>query len=348
MNRFTFVCLVPLVGLLTALPALAAAAPEGGHGFELKDTAGDHLDVLLDGKIVARYMYAHDTSSKERRLETYKPYLHVFDAEGTAPITKGPGGNFTHHRGIFIGWQQISYEGKKYNLWEMGSGDIVHQKFVDEKATPDEATFTSETKWTLSNGTTILEEQRTLTFHRALAPARLLIDFTSKLTATAGDLTLEANAEHGGVQFRPANEIDTKQTTYVFPKENANPHTDRDYPWVGETFTLNGKKHSVVEMSHPDDPKGTEWSAYRDYGRFGALTKNKLKKGEMLTLKYRFLIADGDMPPATMIQKSWDQFAGVTTPTPTPTITVKPAEKGGPGSAKPTTKKNAAPKAKAK
>ena len=26
-------------------------------------------------------MDGHDTSTKEKRLETYKPYLHVFDAE---------------------------------------------------------------------------------------------------------------------------------------------------------------------------------------------------------------------------------------------------------------------------
>ena len=42
-----------------------------------KGTPGKHLDVLLDGKVAARYMYEHDTSAKERAYETYKPYLHV-------------------------------------------------------------------------------------------------------------------------------------------------------------------------------------------------------------------------------------------------------------------------------
>ena len=64
-------------------------------------------------------MYAHDVSTPERRLETYKPYLHVFDADGTAPITKGAGGDFTHHRGIFIGWNKISVGGKTMDRWHM-------------------------------------------------------------------------------------------------------------------------------------------------------------------------------------------------------------------------------------
>ena len=49
---------------------------------EIKDAEGKHLDVVSDGKVVVRYMYEHDTSSKERHHETYKPYLHVFDGEG--------------------------------------------------------------------------------------------------------------------------------------------------------------------------------------------------------------------------------------------------------------------------
>lgn len=43
------------------------------------------MDILSAGKIVGRYMYAHDVSTPERRAETYKPFLHVFDADGTAP-----------------------------------------------------------------------------------------------------------------------------------------------------------------------------------------------------------------------------------------------------------------------
>ena len=82
---------------------------------EIKDTKGKHLDILSGDKVLVRYMYEHDTSTAEKKHATYKPYLHVFDAEGKAPITKGPGGQFTHHRGIFIGWSKLGFNGKSYD-----------------------------------------------------------------------------------------------------------------------------------------------------------------------------------------------------------------------------------------
>ncbi len=280
--------------------------------------------------MVARYMYAYDKSTRKRQGETYKPYLHVFDAEGKAPITKGPGGQDSHHRGIYIGWQQVGFQGEKYNLWEMGGGAIVHQKFSLEEAGPEQASFTSLTHWNDPAGKPIIEEERTMTFHRGPAPFRLMIHFTATLAAPRGDVRLEADPEHGGVQYRPADEsqgLVKKETIYVFPKERPNPHADVDYPWVGETYTLRGKRYSVVDLNHPDNPKGTKFSAYRDYGRFGAYMKAKIAEGQSLTLKYRFLIAEGTMPGADVIQKCWDEFAGAKTPTPVPKMTVRQGDR---------------------
>jgi mono/diheme cytochrome c family protein/glucose/arabinose dehydrogenase len=309
-----------------AAPAPAAPAPAAaGEGFAFKDTAGEHLDVLLDGKPAVRYMYAHDTSSPARQTETYKPYLHVFDAAGSAPITKGPGGSFPHHRGIFAGWSKISFNGKSYDRWHMKGGDIIHEKFADQKADKDRAAFTSVTRWMADATTAILDEERTTTVRRAAAPGRLLVDVTFTLKANNGDVTLDGDPEHAGVQFRPAADIAAAETVYVFPTERGDPKKELDYPWVGETFTLRGAKHSVVIMNHPGNPKQTKFSAYRDYGRFGAFPVAAIKKGESLTLRYRFLIADGEMPPAEFVQKSWDEFAGSAAPGPAPKTKSVPA-----------------------
>ena len=151
----------------------------------------------------------------------------------------------------------------------------------------------------------------------------MIIDFTAKLQAKFGDILLGGDPEHGGIQYRPANEIDRKETTYVFPKEHADARKDLDYPWVGETYTLKGKRYSVVDMNHPDNPKKTRFSAYRDYGRFGAFFVAPINSGKSLTVKYRFLITDGEMPPIATIEKCWDEFAGVARPTSVPPVTVR-------------------------
>ena len=316
-----------LLGLLVWGGAAAAE-----DKFSFADTAGQHLDVLLGDKLVARYMDAWDVSTPPKRLETYKPYLHIFDAEGKTPITKGPGGNFTHHRGIFIGWNKIACDGKSYDRWHMKGGEQIHRRFLAQEADADHASFTSQVEWTGEPGKTLLMEERTMTFRPAAAPARLIVDFTSKLKAVAGDLVLDGDPEHAGCQYRPAAEVDTKLTTYVFPKENADPKKDRDYPWAGETYTLAGQQHSVVIMSHPDNPKDTRWSAYRDYGRFGAFPKVPVKAGETLTLRYRFVIADGAMLPADAIQKIYNAFSGATAAT--PPVTVRKADQAAPAKSK--------------
>ena len=319
-------------------PPAATTPPPGpapsDKGFCFKDTAGEYLDVYLDGRAVARYMYANDTSTPERAHETFKPYLHVFDAEGKTPITKGPGGQFTHHRGIFFGWQRIGFDGKKYNLWEMAGGSRqVHLKFLAQTAGADQAAFTSQVAWNLADGKTIIQEDRTFTVHRRPAPVLALIDFSATIKAVAGDLALDGDPEHGGIQYRPADQVDRKATQYCLPKDAVEPPLDpnaefqvmaatkdgktaaitkigkTDLPWAAESYLLAGKTYHVQQMSHPDNPKGTRWSAYRDYGRFGAFPKVDLKNGETLTVRYRFWVSAGPAPSREELQKQWDAYA---------------------------------------
>jgi hypothetical protein len=320
--------------VLTCTSILALRAAEEGAGFAFKDEAGQHLDILFNGKIVGRYMYAYDKSTPAKRNETYKPYLHVFDAEGKAPITNGAGAKlYPHHRGIFVGWQKIRFGGKTYNRWEMSGGEQVHQKFSEQKADKEQASFTSVINYNDEAGKPFLVEERTMVFRRAPAPAYVLIDLASTLKAPDGDVVLDGDPEHGGIQYRPAADVNTKETAYVLPRENAKPHVDLDYPWAGETYTLNGKKYSVVIFNHPDDPKKTKFSAYRDYGRFGAFPVATIKSGEALTLKYRFLVAEGDMPATDAIQSCCNQFTGLNDPA--PKISVVPAEQPKPSAPKP-------------
>src|SRR4051794_8435181 len=218
----------------------AADAPAPAPGFGLENHLGQHLDVLMNGKVAARYMYAYDNSTPQKLTETYKPFLHVFDADGKQPITNGGlGGEYPHHRGIFIGWYQIHVGDKVYDRWHMKGGEIVHQKFTKQEAGGDSATFTSLTHWNDENHKPFLIEERTMTFRAAPPPARLVIDLTSTLkTNVDADVILDGDPEHAGVHFRPNDTVDREKTVYLYPKENAAPHKDLDYPWVGESFTL--------------------------------------------------------------------------------------------------------------
>lgn len=314
-----------IAACLISLTSSALRADE----FSFQEVAGDHLDVLRDGKVVVRYMTAYDKSTPERLAETYKPFLHVFDPAGQAPITKGPGGEFTHHRGIFIGWMKIGVNGKSYDRWHMKGGEQVHEKFLAKEAGPGKATFTSLVKWFGEGSDVLLEEERTFTITPAAAPWYVSIDATSTLKAVAGDTLLDGDPEHAGLQYRPANELDKTKTTYIFSKADADAHKDVDYAWAGETYWLGDKAYSVAYLNHPANPKETRFSAYRDYGRFGGFFKTSIPKDGTLTLKVRFLIGAGDMPSAELIQKGWNAFTGqeVATPATTVKLAEMPAKK---------------------
>ncbi|RBP46291.1 methane monooxygenase PmoA-like [Roseimicrobium gellanilyticum] len=320
--------------------AFAATAPAADSS--LKETSGQHLDVIRDGKTIARYMTAHDKSTPEKAHETYKPYLHIFDAAGSGPITKGAGGDFTHHRGIYLGWNKITVDGKTYDRWHMKGGDQVHEKFLEEKADGGTLSITSLVKWDGEAGAPpILQDERTFSFPPASAPFYTVVDVTHKVKALVGDTILSGDPEHAGLHYRPAQEVDRSKTMYIYPVENANAHKDLDYPWFGESYSVGGKTYNVVYLNHPDNPKKARISAYRDYGRFGAFFDTAVKKDEVLTLKVRFLIGEGELPSADVIQKAWNEYTGKNEPTPKSTL--KPAEGAGktPGGNKPKPKADA-------
>lgn len=320
-----------LSGLLAAVigtGAVCSAAAQESAVFTFGGQPGQTLDVLYGGKVAGRFMLAYDTSTPERKHETYKPYLHVFDAAGQAPITKGPGGEYTHHRGIYIGWNKIGFNGKTYDRWHMKGGEQVVQGTPVTRSDADSATVTATVHWNDEAGKPILVETRTMAFRRPTAPAYALIDFQSELKAPGGDVTLDGDPEHAGIQFRPANEVDRAQTTYVYAGAKVDPHKAKDLAWIGETFTLNGKRYSVVDMNHPDNPKETRVSAYRNYGRFGLFPAATVKSGEPRTFRYRFLVAEGAMPSADVIQSACNAFTGRSDPV--APVTEKAAEQPAP------------------
>ena len=78
--------------LLAYAVLIGCALPLPAADLDIKDTEGSYTDILHDGKILVRYMYARDESSDAAKHDTYKVYYHVYDPSGKEPITKGPGG----------------------------------------------------------------------------------------------------------------------------------------------------------------------------------------------------------------------------------------------------------------
>ena len=70
------------------------------------------------------------------------------------------------------------------------------------------------------------------------------------------------------------------------------------------TYTTEGQKYSVVMLSHPQNPSGTAWSAYRNYGRFGAFYKTAIKQNETLKIQARFVVTKAIFPAPRRSRRS--------------------------------------------
>ena len=297
MRTTTFV--IAVIGIWAGAIGLAQAE------MLFRDNDGTSLDLLRDGSVLLRYMTDYDPSTPQRRFETYKPFLHVYD-DGQR-LTNGPDGEseyvadnilYPHHRGLFIGWNKLRCNGQRYDLWHMPNVAQVHQRFEEKTATDDVARFVSVVHWNDPEGKPLLVEQRSVAARALAAPGIVCLDFVSRLQAMQGDVELDGDPEHAGMQYRPHNDVATGdaegKAKYLFHAEGVDPRKDKDLPWAALTYGLGDVSYTVQHMNYPENPEGTVYSAYRDYGRFGAFARTTIDKGETLTLRYRLWIGRGN------------------------------------------------------
>lgn len=276
--------------------------------FHWRDNPGQYLDLLWDDRPVLRYMYAYDP---QRREETYKTYHHLFDPAGKRLLTKGPGGLYPHHRGLFIGWNRLRYDGKTGDWWHMKPNGTCqrHERFLRQEAGPVFARLRCLIHWNDPQGQPVLEEEREVTVFRQPAPT-MLVEFVSQLHSQRGEVRLEGDKNHGGFQFRAANEVSQRQgeTRYLFPPGWPGPDKTVGLPWAAMSFALGDSRFTVAHFNHPANPRPTDYSADRKYGRFGAFFKYTLPPDQTLTLRYRLFVQEGEVPPAEVLEGRYRDF----------------------------------------
>jgi len=276
--------------------ALSDDAP--AKGFAWNNVPGEFCELTLGERPVVRYMCK--TLSDENREETYKVYHHLYDPAGTRFVTKGPGGKYPHHRGLFFGYCNVSYgDGRKANTWSGQNTPEVHGGILAEEAGPVLGRHCVAVEWRGSNGDVYLNEQRELTVYNT--PGGRMIDFASRLSTAGGKIKLDGNAPHAGFHFRADQEVAAeteKQTYYVRPDGKGALGQARasaqNVPWDAISFVLGESRYTVAYLDKPTNPKPVEYNE-RTYGRFGSFFKYELDDGKDLEVSYRVWLQDGEL-----------------------------------------------------
>ncbi len=278
--------------------------------FHWTDTKGAALELDFGSMPVLRYEYkALDTSSKEKREETFKVYHHLFDPTGKHLVTKGPGGLYTHHRGIFYGFKDVTYgDNKKVDIWHCTKDTYQeHEKILSAEAGPVLGRHRVQIAWHGTTKDVFAHEERELTVYHL--PGGTFVEFASRLKSTGGTVKLDGDPQHAGFHFRAAQEVADKtkaETTYTRPDGADEPGKTRNWPdkkdhvnlpWDAMSFVLGGQRYTVAYLDHPNNPKEARFSE-RDYGRFGSYFVTDVTEAKPLTVRYRLWLQAGTLSVA--------------------------------------------------
>jgi hypothetical protein len=283
--------------------------------FRFVEKPGEYVDLLFDDRPVLRYMNApRDGSSKEAHELTFKPYHHVFDPQtGQTLLTSGAGLAadksllFPHHRGLFYGWNRISYNGHQADTWHGRNGEYtLHREILLSETGPVYGRQRAKLSWHGRDGKPFADEIREVTAYNV--PGGTLIDFASVLTTELAKVRLDGDPQHAGFHFRAAQEVakNGKENTYYLRPDgkgkigetrNWDPKTGKgpvNQPWNAMSFVIGGTRYTVLRMTHSDNP-GEARGSERDYGRFGDYFEYDLTPQTPLKVRYRIWVQEGEM-----------------------------------------------------
>ena len=275
--------------------------------------------LTFDGRKVVQYFKLPHNA--EDHYYTFKPFHNVYDpAKGETMLTNSSaktekeGGLFPHHRGLFFGFNKITYGDKQSaDIWH-GTDKVFSQH---DKALATEAgeVFGRERdliSWHGKDGAVFATEERDVTAYTV--PGGTLIDWCTVLSTKLDKVRLDGDPQHAGFHFRANQEVaknGEKNTYYLRPDGKGKNGDTRNWdaspkatplkdprtvnlPWNACSFVTDGKRYTVLRINHPDNPKETRGSE-RDYGRFGDYFEYALSPEKPLKLKYRVWVQEGEM-----------------------------------------------------
>ncbi|MDR1222402.1 MAG: PmoA family protein [Tannerella sp.] len=298
--------------------------PAGASAMKVEDNK-KALILKKDGKKILQYNYAHVEPPKGIDPSYGRSgFIHpAYSPEGNILTAIQPKDHY-HHYGIWNPWTKILYDGKMYDLWNIGekqgtvrakeientcSGDI----FAGYTAGLDHFIFTpGEEKvimhewwnikaWNLSGG--------------------FLWDFESHLHPSTSLPVLLKEYRYAGFGYR-ATEDWTKENCEMFTSEGKTRQQidGSTARWIYITGATKTGRSGLLFMGHPENYNAPEplriWDENANGGRGDAFinfapTKNKdweLKPGNQYLLRYRILSYEGEMTKEKA-DRYWNDFA---------------------------------------
>jgi hypothetical protein len=285
--------------------------------FAFIEKKGEPTELVYGGvngkrKVLQFFNLPHDPKD---HFYTFKPFHNVYDpAKGELMLSNtsaktAKDGQYPHHRGLFFGFNRISYGDKQAaDIWHGTDG--VFSQFDKTLATETGEVLGRQRvaiSWHGKDGQVFADEEREVTAYAVAGGT--MIDWSTLLTTKLGKVRLDGDPQHAGFHFRANQEVSRngkEQTYFLRPDGKGKPGETRnwdakgkdqrtiDLPWNAMSFVVSGKRYTMLRINHPDNPKECRGSE-RDYGRFGDYFEYDLTPAQPLRLRYRLWLQEGEM-----------------------------------------------------
>ena len=295
--------------ILTAKPNASSISLEKG------DSA---VTVKVDSELFTKYIYA----DKKRA----KPILYPVIGPGGVPMTRrypieeaGPGEakDHPHHASLWYTHGEVN----GISFWHVGknTGEIHHEKFLKL----EDNQIATRNKWVDSKDKIICRDERILAF--SAEGQDRAIDVTVKIIADSGDVTFGDTKEGSmGIRSNPILRLRgpvAKGKAVNSEGVEGKAIWGKRAAWVSYWAPVEKNMIGFSIFDHPSNPRHPTWWHARDYGlvaanpfgihNFERKPKGtgdlKIKNGDSVTFRYRFLFHAGDAKKANVATryKNW-------------------------------------------
>ncbi len=300
--------------LLTIVGNVHANTDDQRIAIQIDDQAKT-LNVVIDQQIAFVYRFGPDVD-----LPHFDPFLSPSGRPMTVAITDP----FPHHRSFWVGDERVQLAGRsgQTNVYSALYSGVVdkekspwpvapytrrsaHVEFSNRKIHGDTAEFDEKLTW-IDGDVKLLDELRNYRV-RALGDGEYFLDFSFRLRASYGDVTITRDVSHYAIPYIRMNDtfnVESGGGKIVNDQSGVNQSGTNNRPahWVDYSAPLADQSgwEGLACMIHPDVGTPRLWLT-RDYGTWGPRgadgfhnTTFTIAEGESYRQRVGLLVHRGD------------------------------------------------------
>jgi hypothetical protein len=293
MMKKTYFFILLLAALMLSVPLPAAKI--------IAEKVGSKINITVGDKYFTSYIFSED--------EKYPFFYPVNGPVSGGSVTSMRNADYPHHSSIFFGCDQVN--GGNYWQESLERGRIISLRAKIEKQGGDTVIISDECIWTRPEALSPVRDIRKIIITAPDATFRQ-IDFEIKMEMLTDVTIMKTN--HSLFSVRMAADLSVLNGGNMINAEglkNEEGTFGKSSPWID----YYGRRGSGIEglaiLQHPSNPWFPAPWFTRDYGFMSPTpmywpengTSIFLKKGTVLSLRYRVLVHSGDYEQAKIAEE---------------------------------------------